>query len=74
MANLTSALNDQIRRLSRREINGQTRSTRKLSTQHRRDIAELKRQVSELTKRQRGRVFSYRRYVKELSTGTEPIQ
>jgi DNA-binding transcriptional regulator YiaG len=51
MANLTSALNDQIRRLSRREINGQTRSTRKLSAQHRRDIAELKRQVSELTKR-----------------------
>jgi Uncharacterized conserved protein len=29
--------------------------------------------VSELTKRQRGRVFSYRRYVKELSTGTEPV-
>lgn len=27
--------------------------------------------VSELTKRKRGRVFSYRRYVKELSTGTE---
>ncbi|MEO6525237.1 MAG: hypothetical protein ABIP93_01295 [Gemmatimonadaceae bacterium] len=26
--------------------------------------------VSELTKRQRGRVFSYRKYVKELSTGT----
>jgi Fic family protein len=30
--------------------------------------------VSELTKRQRGRVFSYRRYVKELSTGTEPVR
>ena len=27
--------------------------------------------VSELTKRKRGRVFSYRRYVKELSTDTE---
>ena len=30
--------------------------------------------VSELTKRQRGRVFSYRRYVKELSAGTEPFR
>jgi len=30
--------------------------------------------VSELTKRQRGRVFSYRRYVKELSTDTEPVR
>jgi len=30
--------------------------------------------VSELTKRKRGRVFSYRRYVKELSTGTEPLR
>jgi Fic family protein len=30
--------------------------------------------VSELTKRKRGRVFSYRRYVKELSTGTEPMR
>jgi Fic family protein len=30
--------------------------------------------VSELTKRRRGRVFSYRRYVKELSTGTEPLR
>ena len=29
--------------------------------------------VSELTKRQRGRVFSYRKYVKELSIGTEPL-
>lgn len=30
--------------------------------------------VSELTKRKRGRVFSYRRYVKELSAGTEPLR
>jgi Fic family protein len=30
--------------------------------------------VNELTKRKRGRVFSYRRYVKELSTGTEPAR
>ena len=29
--------------------------------------------VSELTKRQPGRVFRYRRYVKELSTGTESV-
>ena len=50
MPNLLSLLNDQIRRLARREIGGQTRKTRRLTTQHRRDIAALKRQVAALTK------------------------
>jgi DNA-binding transcriptional regulator YiaG len=50
MPNLASALNDQIRRLSRREITSQTKTTRKLTAQHRRDIAALKRQVEALRK------------------------
>ena len=50
MPSIANALNDQIRRLSRREINRETQTTRKLTAQHRRDLAELKRQVSALTK------------------------
>jgi DNA-binding transcriptional regulator YiaG len=48
MPNLTSLLNDQIRRLARREITAQTRTTRRLTAQYRRDIAALKRQVAAL--------------------------
>jgi len=50
MPNLASALNEQIRRLSRREINAQTKTTRRLTAQYRRDIAALKRQVAALRK------------------------
>src|SRR5687767_13081259 len=50
MPNLTTALNEHVRRLARREITSQIRSTRRLTTQHRRDIAELKRQVVALQK------------------------
>ena len=50
MLNLASALNEQIRRLSRREITAQTKSTRRLTAQYRRDIAALKREVAALRK------------------------
>jgi len=50
MPNLLSLLNEKIRRIARREIRGQTQKTRRLTTQHRRDIAALKRQVAALTK------------------------
>jgi DNA-binding transcriptional regulator YiaG len=50
MPNITQVLNDQVRRTARREIARQTRSTRRLTTQHRRDIAALKRQVAQLQK------------------------
>lgn len=50
MANLTSLLNDQIRRLSGREITAREKVIRRLTAQHRRDIAALKRQVCELRK------------------------
>ena len=51
MPNLASALNDQIRRLSRREITSQTKPTRRLTAQHRRDIAALKREMAALRKK-----------------------
>lgn len=50
MPNITSILNDQIRRLSRREIAAQTKTTRKLTAHYRRDIAALKRQVAQLSR------------------------
>ena len=50
MPNLASALNEQIRRLSRREITAQTKTDRRLTAQHRRDIAALKREVASLRK------------------------
>lgn len=51
MANLNSVLNEQIRRLARREIKANTRSTRKATAQYRRDIAALKRTISDLSTR-----------------------
>src|ERR1700722_9433438 len=50
MPNITSVLNEQIRRISRREARSLTKSTKKLTTQHRRDVALLKRQVAALLK------------------------
>jgi DNA-binding transcriptional regulator YiaG len=51
MPNLASFLNDQIRRLARREITSQTKTTRKLTAQYRRDIAALKREMAALRKK-----------------------
>ena len=50
MANLTSLLNEQIRRLSAREITSREKMIRRITAQHRRDIASLKRQVAGLRK------------------------
>ncbi len=50
MPNLASVLKDEIRRVARKEIKSQTGVTKRASAQHRRDIAELKRQVQTLTK------------------------
>ena len=50
MPNLASTLNDHIRRLSRREIKAQTKTTRRLGAQYRRDIAALKREMAALRK------------------------
>ena len=50
MANIATVLRDEICRLARKEIRQQMAVTVKASAQHRRDIAELKRQVEQLKK------------------------
>lgn len=50
MSTLASVLSGEIRRLSRREIKSQTGVTRRMTTQHRRDIAALKRQITAMQK------------------------
>ena len=45
MPNLAATLNDEIRRLAKREITAATRSTKSAVSQYRRDIAMLKRLV-----------------------------
>ena len=50
MPNLASVLKDEICRLARKEIKTQVGVTKRAAAQHRRDIAELKRQVQTLTK------------------------
>lgn len=48
MASITSLLNDEIRRLARKEVTTQLDHLKKQSATHRRDIADLKRQIGEL--------------------------
>lgn len=51
MPNVNAVLNAQITRLSKRVVTASTTVTRKLVARHRRDLAALKRQVADLTKR-----------------------
>ena len=51
MPNITSVLNEQIRRLAKREIKANTKVVRKATVEYRHAIAALKRQVGDLTKR-----------------------
>lgn len=51
MPNLASVLKDEIRRLAKKEAKAETAVTKRASAQHRRDIAELKRVVADLSKR-----------------------
>lgn len=50
MPNVNAVLNEQIRRLARREIKANTKAIKKATGHYRRDIAALKRQVAQLTK------------------------
>jgi DNA-binding transcriptional regulator YiaG len=50
MPNINSVLNQQIRRLARREIRANTKPIKKATAHYRRDIAALKRQVAQLLK------------------------
>src|ERR1035437_4860765 len=51
MPNINAVVNEQIRRLSRREINTSTKVVKKATAQFRHAIAALKKQVADLTKR-----------------------
>jgi DNA-binding transcriptional regulator YiaG len=48
MPNIAAVLKDEISRIARKEIRSETTSLKKASSQYRRDIAELKRQLSNL--------------------------
>lgn len=48
MSDWSKAVNEQIKRLARREITAATGRSRRIAAQHRRDIAALKRQIDEL--------------------------
>ena len=48
MANLASAIRDEVTRLARKEIRAQVDPLRKAAANHRREIAELKRQIADL--------------------------
>ena len=50
MPNVNAVLNEQIRRLSRREITAGTKVIKRATGHYRRDIAALKRQVAQLAK------------------------
>ena len=50
MPNFAAALKKEIVRLARKEIRSQTGVTKRAATQHRRDLAALKRVVAELRK------------------------
>lgn len=51
MPNIAKALKDEITRVSRKETRGQIHTLRRASTQHRKEIAALKRQLAELQRR-----------------------
>lgn len=51
MPNILPALNEHVRRLARREIRSATVRTKRASSQHRRDIAFLKRLIKTLAAR-----------------------
>jgi transcriptional regulator with XRE-family HTH domain len=51
MPNVNAIINEQIRRLARREIRANTRSVKKATGQYRHAIAELRKQIAALTRR-----------------------
>jgi len=48
MPNINAVVNEQIRRLARREIRANTKTIKRATSHYRRDIAALKRQVAQL--------------------------
>ena len=50
MSDLAKTIKDEMARIARKTIRSETSQTKKASTQHRRDIADLKRKISTLTR------------------------
>ncbi len=50
MSDLAKTIKDEMARIARKQIRSETSSTKKASAQHRRDIADLKRKISTLTR------------------------
>jgi DNA-binding transcriptional regulator YiaG len=51
MPNIATVLKEEILRLARKEVRGQTNALKKASAQYRKDIAEMKRRVSGLQRK-----------------------
>jgi DNA-binding XRE family transcriptional regulator len=51
MPNVNAVINEQIRRLARREIRANTRTVKKATSAYRHAIADLRKQIASLTKR-----------------------
>lgn len=69
MANLTTVLNEEIRRLARKEIRAQVGKTQQQVSDQRREIAELKRINTDLNRRLN---FLEKREKTRLQKGAEP--
>ena len=67
MPNIAAVLRDEITRITRKELRSQTEGLKKVSAQHRRDIASLKRQVVTL---ERQVSLLERQVLKEPPVGT----
>ena len=51
MSNIAAVFKEEILRLARKEVRGQTNALKRASAQYRRDIAEMKRRVSALQRK-----------------------
>jgi DNA-binding transcriptional regulator YiaG len=51
MSNIAAVLKEEILRLARKEVRGQTNALKKASAQYRKDIAEMKRRLSDLQRK-----------------------
>ncbi len=70
MPNLAESLKQAMVRIARKEIRGQTGTTKRAATQHRRDIADLKRKIAALEKE----VTFLRRQEQKRVGGKVPIE
>ena len=71
MANIASVLKDEIARVARKEVRGETRRLKKASGQYRSDIAALKREVAAL-RQQLGRLGKVQGKKPQLIVVDEP--